>query len=424
MSAGPPASDQPPESGLQPKPTRKLPLGHEWRLCPDCGGTGELHKAESWQFPVCGRCYGGGWEAYSDVGGPRLRRTPSRRRDNPPQGGIHNDRTYDKGHRVHHLTNCNCVRCSRAKRTTSDFDHESKWMASQDAEWRESKGQIRHNTGCRCPQCQRYPRHEPAAHHPSDCRCEPCVKRRMARPNPAGLVRRSTWATVVEHGGGYVTILLLMFGAFLLIPVGVWAWSVISESTDAKARKTNLLGHKYVNGRLLVPAVIEEWIIVFTNEERVRAGLQPLVHDGAISRIARGHSRFMASTGLLEHELEGRDPTDRAMAAGYNCRVYNDDGSYSYGLSENIAKHPRVAQWTGTAFPGSSFRPTIYAEDDQAMARGLVDGWMDSPGHRRNILDEELHRIGVGVSVVETEERGYVSETVYATQNFSGCSTR
>ena len=46
------------------------------------------------------------------------------------------------------------------------------------------------------------------------------------------------------------------------------------------------------------------------------------------------------------------------------------------------------------------------------LAKNLVDGWMDSPGHRANILNAQLRHIGVGVA--------HSDNYIYATQNFGG----
>ena len=167
---------------------------------------------------------------------------------------------------------------------------------------------------------------------------------------------------------------------------------------------------------------VERWIVGFTNDERERAGLQAFVHDPAISDIARAHSEEMVRHGL-SHELRGRDPTDRALAAGYDCRAFRGDGSSSYGLSENIAEHPRVTNWSGFGIGGgpTRWRPVEFDSDSRAMALGLVKGLMESPGHRANILDRDARRIGVGVAITEAPENGWTHETVFATQNFSAC---
>ena len=192
----------------------------------------------------------------------------------------------------------------------------------------------------------------------------------------------------------------------------------IRSTPDAQEASGETNSQKYAGGSPLNRGEIKQWVIEFTNEERISAGLQPLRHDAAISDIARSHSENMARLGLISHDIGGRDPTDRAMTAGYNCRAYRGDGPYSYGLSENVAEHPRVTQWMGR---GRSYNPVDYDRDAEAAARGLVQGWMSSPGHRENILDRDSRRIGVGIAIQEAPEYGYVSETVYATQNFSAC---
>ncbi len=254
-------------------------------------------------------------------------------------------------------------------------------------------------------------------------------------------------------GGGWFKLFVmacLVIGPLWLwafhenVPIAVTAWQTASDAYDSVAsfskeaasdastaiseeirstpdvqdasRATN--SQKYAGGSPLNRREIEKLVIEFTNEWRVSAGLQPLRHDAAISDIARSHSEDMARLGLMSHDIGGRDPTDRAMTAGYNCRAYRGDGSYSYGLSENVAEHPRVTQWVGR---GRSYRPVDYDRDAEEAARGLVQGWMSSPGHRKNILDRDSRRIGVGIAIRETTEYGFVSETVYATQNFSAC---
>ena len=179
---------------------------------------------------------------------------------------------------------------------------------------------------------------------------------------------------------------------------------------------------KYVGGRLLDAREIEMWVIEFTNQERAKAGLEPFVHDPAISAIARSHSRNMIVHGY-GHIVFGKDQTDRALDAGYHCRAYHEDGSYSYGLSENIFRHGRVMQWVGTGRSSAtmSWRPATYIADNREMARELVAGWMDSLGHRANVLDSDSRRIGVGVAIENSSKHGHISETVYATQNFSPC---
>ena len=192
--------------------------------------------------------------------------------------------------------------------------------------------------------------------------------------------------------------------------VGQVSHTEISQAHHEKA---------YAGGQPLSPSIIENWILYYTNAEREAAGLRPLTHDPAISRTARAHSQTMTEFGLY-HEIHGKGPTDRALEVGYHCRAYHGDGSYSFGLSENIYKHPKITGWLKTS---TEIVPTSF-HNDQAMAEALVQGWMNSPGHRRNILDSSARRIGIGIAIRDHQIArfaGLHQETVFATQNFSNC---
>lgn len=195
-----------------------------------------------------------------------------------------------------------------------------------------------------------------------------------------------------------------------------------APTSTPKPTTTAVPNGVFPGGSPLEAAQIEEWIIRFTNEERAKVGLRTFKHDPAISDIARRHSEQMVSHGL-SHTIAGKGPTDRALAAGYDCRAYHGDGYYSYGLAENIAEHPRVQHWVGrsSGWSGYKWSPTTYYTDVESAARSLVRGWMNSPGHRANILDRDSHRIGVGVAIELSTEHGWTLETFFATQNFSSC---
>ena len=132
----------------------------------------------------------------------------------------------------------------------------------------------------------------------------------------------------------------------------------------------------------------------------------------------------MARLNVFSHVVAGKDPTDRALDNGYDCRAYFDDGSYTYGLGENIYKYPRVTNWSGISSSSSGryvWTPDEYTKDEREMGYELVKGWMESPGHRANILDKDYRRMGVGVHNDLGSKYGYIDEYIYATQNFSSC---
>ncbi|MDD1677476.1 MAG: CAP domain-containing protein, partial [Methanomicrobiales archaeon] len=150
-----------------------------------------------------------------------------------------------------------------------------------------------------------------------------------------------------------------------------------------------------------ISAEIEQSVFRLTNEERIRYGLSALVWDDALAVVARDHSRDMAENGFFSHtNPAGEDPTARAQRHGYPTRKSLGGGSYQIGIAENIAKMPT----------GNVVGIGYVAPDAESVARALVQGWMDSPGHRENILAEKIDHLGVGVAF---------DGTYYlATQNF------
>lgn len=129
-----------------------------------------------------------------------------------------------------------------------------------------------------------------------------------------------------------------------------------------------------------------------TNDERAAAGVPPLARDAALDGIAQMHADDMAERGYFSHDTpEGAGPSDRAAASGYACA--KAAGAYTRtGIGENIH------------YAGGSY---LYTEGVAAVA---VGGWMDSPGHRANILDAGYDRLGVGIAIGGGQ--------AYAVQNF------
>lgn len=103
-------------------------------------------------------------------------------------------------------------------------------------------------------------------------------------------------------------------------------------------------------------------VVALTNAERARAGLRPLAADAPLATAAQAHCADMVARDFYAHTSpDGGRPWDRAAAAG----------SRRSTIGENIA--------CGQRSPAE-----------------VVDGWMNSPGHRANILKPEFTHIGVG----------------------------
>lgn len=160
-------------------------------------------------------------------------------------------------------------------------------------------------------------------------------------------------------------------------------------------------------------AEIERWVVVLVNEERAKVGVPPLVTNSEVADIARAHSENMYRQGRTSNTLDGKGSKDRARAAGYD---------YCTGFVGNVMKYPRIKRWYQTKSYGMTIgEATEYGADSRTAALEIVREWMDSPS-RDNILKSKYRSTGVGVHIDIDEKQGWAWETVYATQNFSGCS--
>ncbi|MBZ9643906.1 CAP domain-containing protein, partial [Streptomyces sp. PSKA30] len=103
-------------------------------------------------------------------------------------------------------------------------------------------------------------------------------------------------------------------------------------------------------------------VVELTNRERTRAGLPPLAVDPVLTAAAQAHSADMVARDFYSHTApDGSQPWDRAAAAGSTRR----------SIGENIA--------CGQRSPAE-----------------VVTGWMNSPGHRANILKPGFTHLGIG----------------------------
>ena len=144
-----------------------------------------------------------------------------------------------------------------------------------------------------------------------------------------------------------------------------------------------------------------------TNQERLNHGLSQLTFDPEITQIARGHSLDMAEREYFAHETpEGLTPTDRADQNGYSCQKMVGLLIYS-GIAENIFQGHLFDSYYTINGEITSYEWST----EEEIAKITVDGWMNSPGHRENILTEIFDREGIGVEITQDHK-------VYVTQNF------
>jgi uncharacterized protein YkwD len=112
-------------------------------------------------------------------------------------------------------------------------------------------------------------------------------------------------------------------------------------------------------------------VVAQTNDFRRSQGLEPVAPNGRLGAAATEFAEFMARSERYGHEADGREPAQRAQAHGYDYCLVAENIAYEYS-SEGFA--------------------TL------ALARGFVEGWKHSPGHRRNMLDDAAAETGVAIA--------------------------
>ena len=106
----------------------------------------------------------------------------------------------------------------------------------------------------------------------------------------------------------------------------------------------------------------ESQVARITNAESSSRGLAHLVFDAKLADISRAHSADMNNRRFFDHNNpSGETPGDRARKAAYQWGAIGENIAAGYGTPEAVMR-----------------------------------GWMNSPGHRSNILGTSYKRIGIG----------------------------
>jgi uncharacterized protein YkwD len=143
------------------------------------------------------------------------------------------------------------------------------------------------------------------------------------------------------------------------------------------------------------------------NRTRVEHMIGALVYNERLSTIARGHSRDMASREFFGHtNPDGLDATARGKRAGFACRKQVSANSFREGLGENLYQDNL---YTRIRTIGTTRSYDWNTSDD--IAANSVRAWMNSQGHRHNILERVYTQTGIGIAIADDDK-------VYITQLF------
>ena len=186
-----------------------------------------------------------------------------------------------------------------------------------------------------------------------------------------------------------------------------------SRSVSKKAAQIVVPTGK-INQNMLDDAIRAE-----VNYHRCRAGLRNVGDAGrGLARQAEKHSKWMAKSQQLTHRSTQPGLAtlkQRVKASGVKFRT----GSENIGMVHRYkidnrrftildSRNCKFATFKGQPLPAHSYA---------SLARHIVDLWMNSPGHRKNILDRRVSKVS---SAVAFDPNAQYCGRFWLTQNFVG----
>lgn len=185
--------------------------------------------------------------------------------------------------------------------------------------------------------------------------------------------------------------MLLLKRARLILAAAILAVAaaVGVSAVNAPPAKTTLASVKTCTGGTIELTSSEKRSLVLHNKTRADRGLPRLCVHPKLTKAARAHSQEMLDKDYFSHDsYNGETSAERLKRFGYTPRGY----SY-YAIGENIA-------WGS----GSSGSPD-----------SIFEGWMNSSGHKANILNKNFRQIGIGARAGSFDYKGttYTGTTMY-----------
>ncbi|MDA8586174.1 CAP domain-containing protein [Rhodobacteraceae bacterium] len=207
-----------------------------------------------------------------------------------------------------------------------------------------------------------------------------------------------------------------------LTAICVGAALLLSAPTAADACNravSKKAAHTIVPTGRINQSLLDQAIRVEVNFHRCRAGLRGLKTAGkGLANQAKNHSVWMARTQRLSHKstVSGSATlVQRVKKAGVKFRTGSENISmvHRYQIDNQRfkivnASSCQFASQNGKALPAHSYA---------SLARHAVTLWMNSPGHRKNILDKRVTRVSTAVAF---DPNARYCGRYWLTQNFIG----
>jgi len=199
-----------------------------------------------------------------------------------------------------------------------------------------------------------------------------------------------------------------------------WKYSDYT-STDYKNYRNNTLMQQKIDPDNIDYPLANAAIYFMTNEIRVKNGLSPLEYSQELEIAAWHHSKLMVEKKFFSHtnSLDSirRDTSARGKLAGITNPSIAENIAEGFGLNYSPGSpiYPRNVE--KGEFSYSSNGPLLENHTYITLAESLLTQWMNSSGHRSNILSKSALQMGGGVYFYR-DRSFYNIFKCRATQNF------
>jgi len=169
----------------------------------------------------------------------------------------------------------------------------------------------------------------------------------------------------------------------------------------------------------LSPKKIHEWILFYTNVERIEKKLSPLVYDEILEKAAVWQAEYCAGIKGLSHtaDVSGmKTPGDRIRHFNGSWMTYGENLTVSFAMNMAKVSYTIRSDAKGKYKDFGNKEISWYNENTLAYAM-VSESWMNSPGHRANILSPKFYALGAGSAKGEYSKQ---KEAYYGCQVFTG----
>jgi len=194
-----------------------------------------------------------------------------------------------------------------------------------------------------------------------------------------------------------------------------------SGFSDSKYERFIGLFSKKIDSDSVDYRLLERAIVFYTNKMRIAHNVKPCSEDQILIRAARAHSREMSEKQYFSHTSPVPGNThlsDRLKKEGMILEnvVIGENLSVDFILDISGKIFYTVSVNGKKVYMDSNGDKEILTQTYEKFARSTVEHWMSSHGHRRNLLNENFQKVGIGVA--RGKYKGL--DAIYVTQNFAG----